>query len=202
MGYAAIPVRRLAISLITRVSPARRVGRIVLADLVGDAGAKRRLDLLEEALEHVEAVQPRSYAQLQRNLRRVLIISRGGQVYDFDIKACILDVAFVDRQEPTGIAGALVHEGVHARLDDLGIRYHNARRPAIERIAVRAQLDFLNAAGAPEQASALRAASKAEWWSDEAAVLRQVDQMRGFSVPPRIIRFCRRLLGYSSRTDD
>lgn len=164
-------------------------------DLAEDERADERLAKLTAALELVERVQPWRYAQLQRHLRRVIIIARGGQMYDFDIRACLLDAAFVAGQEVVTLAGALVHEGVHARLSDSGIRHRTANRARLERLTTDAQVHFLRTAGEETLAEAILAVAEREWWSDEAMLNRRVEQLRGYDAAPWMILLYRRLTG-------
>ena len=202
LGYVAIPFRRLVISLSTRLSPHRQVGRVRLADLVEDGRGMERLVKLAAALETVKEVQPWRHAQLQRHLRRVLVIARGGQIYDFDIRACVLDAPFVEKQEVVALAGALVHEGVHARLSDLGIRHRTADRGRVERLTTNAQVHFLKTAGADRLAEATLAVAAMEWWSDDAMLTRRVEQLKGYDVAPWVIRLYRRLSGVQDDQKD
>lgn len=182
----------MAIATLVRVAPSRRAGRIVLADFVDDGHAMPRIEKVWEALELVLRVQPWRHAQLQRHLRRILIIPRGGQLYDFRIRACVFDAGFVASEDVAALAGALVHEGVHARLADLGVRYEHATRARIERLAVAAQVHFLLSAGAKALAEATAEASRQEWWGDRALFDKRVEQMRGFGAPSWLIRLYRK----------
>jgi hypothetical protein len=194
-SHAVAPLRRLAMHAMIRDSPSTRVGDMAVVDLSGCDHSADRLSKLTSAIGVVREIQPWRYSQLQRYVCRVIIIPDGGQMYDFDLKACMFDVPFVDRCDVATLAGALVHETTHARLDAIGIRHRSADRPRIEQLAVRAQAHFLRAAGADDTPEATIAGTGPEWWDHDAMLRRRLQQLRGFGAPQCLLRLYRRLVG-------
>lgn len=165
------------------------------ADLVADERGEKRLDKLAAAIEEVRRVQPRQYSQLQRYLQRVLIIPAGGQLYDFSIRACVLDVQFVEHSVLILLASVLVHESVHARLNKMGVRHLSADMPRIEQLTIDVQAEFLNAAGRTDLVHAIQVAARTDWWTEQAMVKRRVEQLKGYGAPRWLMRLYRRALG-------
>lgn len=185
---AALARRFLASVLIHR-SPREMYGRIFVADLLADARSDRRIAVVRSALQLAACRFPRGHSLAQRYLPRILIVSGGGQAFAPTVQACILDTAFVDREDHAAIASLIFHEAAHARIERSGIRYSQARRERIERICVGVQADALSAFGDESAAERARAALLAPWWDDESRLRRRAEQLRAHGMPECVIRW-------------
>lgn len=164
------------------------MGSIVVADLVSDEGSSSRLATVIRALHLIENLLPYRWWFIQRRLRRVLIVEGGGQLYSFDLNACVLDVKFVTKTREARIAAMVVHEATHARLSWWGVGYDRASRQRIEEFCARVEADALTAFGLPRMASdvALRVASP--WWTDEQLLLRRASQREAHRISRPLAR--------------
>ena len=103
------------------------------------------LHRLDEALALAEAHQPWRVAHLRRDLRRILVARfacRGA--YFPGERTCLTELTFLARRDITAapVAASILHEGMHARVDRMGL--HPASRDIAreERLCRRAELDF------------------------------------------------------------
>jgi hypothetical protein len=100
---------------------------------------------LDEALSLIERYQPWRLAHLRRDLAQFLIVRypcRGA--YFPETRTCMTELTFLARRDITAapVRASIVHEGMHARTYQMGLRpgSHDAARE--ERICRRAELDF------------------------------------------------------------
>jgi hypothetical protein len=100
---------------------------------------------LGEALELIERVQPWRMAHLRRDLAGFLVTRypcRGA--YFPDSRACMTELTFLARRDITAapVASSIIHEGMHARAHQFGVRPESRDIAHEERICRRAELDF------------------------------------------------------------
>jgi hypothetical protein len=101
---------------------------------------------IDQALAVIENAQPRRLVQAKRYFRIIWIrrFALHRAAYAHRLRACILDTAFVAdcSFQPEQIAASIVHETIHARLEQCGFPYTWQNKARIERICRRAELDF------------------------------------------------------------
>lgn len=123
-------------------------GHVVDGIWVGSFPSDREpaIQRVEDALRLIERCAPLHYRRIKNNLARIWVhlVPHGAGCYSHSLNACLLDERIVTSETTTveWIASAIVHEATHARLEKLGIRYHEALRQRIERICARRELDF------------------------------------------------------------
>lgn len=103
------------------------------------------LERLDDALALIERAQPWRYRHLQRDLRGFLVTRyacRGA--YFPEDRLCMTELTFLNRRDITAapVASSIVHEGIHARVDVMGVRREGRDRAREERVCRRAELDF------------------------------------------------------------
>jgi hypothetical protein len=103
------------------------------------------LERLDEALGLIERVQPWRLRHLRRDLRYIWVVRfacRGA--YFPDERACMTELTFLNRRDITAapVASSIVHEGMHARVDRMGVRREGRDRAREERLCRRAELAF------------------------------------------------------------
>ncbi|MFZ1104523.1 MAG: hypothetical protein WAN86_17020 [Hyphomicrobiaceae bacterium] len=108
--------------------------------------AEATLRRVEEALGLIKTYDRPRYDRLTRDLERVWVrlTPSGSAHFDQSLWACILDERFVlaETTDAEMIAGAIVHEATHARLDRCGFRYEEDQRERVEAICNRRMLAF------------------------------------------------------------
>jgi hypothetical protein len=109
---------------------------------IATADVVRRLD---EALALIERYQPWRLAHLRRDLRAFRVIRfpcRGA--YFPDERTCMTELTFLNRRDITAapVASSIIHEGIHARVDCMGVNRESRDRAREERLCRRAELDF------------------------------------------------------------
>ena len=109
----------------------------------------RRID---EALGLIERVQQWRLAHLRRDLRYFWIVRfacRGA--YFPEDRACMTELTFLNRRDMTAaqVAASIIHEGIHARVDRMGVRREGRDRAREERLCRRAEFEFGIALGEP-----------------------------------------------------
>jgi hypothetical protein len=113
------------------------------------------LTRVEAALQLIKHHNPLHYSRVIHRLERIWVhlLPSGAAIYDRSLKACIFDERYVLAETMTleQIASTIVHEATHAGLEQWGITYDEKRRPRIEAICLRRELNF--AAGLPNSGS-------------------------------------------------
>ena len=100
---------------------------------------------LDEALRLIDRYQPWRLAHLRRDVLRFWVVRypcRGA--YFPETRTCMTELTFLARADITAapVAASIVHEGMHARTYQMGIREHSHDAPREERMCRRAELDF------------------------------------------------------------
>lgn len=135
-------------SLVERMDLWFSKGHVVDGIWVGSfpSDAEPAIQRIEDALRLIESSAPLHYRRIKNNLARIWVqlVPHGAGCYLHSLNACLLDARIVNSETTTveWIASVIVHEATHARLEKLGIRYHEAVRQRIERICARRELDF------------------------------------------------------------
>src|SRR5262245_1005211 len=89
------------------------------------------LDRLTAALGLVERYTPARFRRLRRDFRAIWVQRFACRAAYFpDERACLIELTFLAHPDitPAQVAASIVHEGVHARIRQLGIRH----RPGFE----------------------------------------------------------------------
>ena len=148
-------IRKLIAALTSRVAPADgapaaeaydlRGFRVVVENSRLDIATSAVLARMDEALELIERHQPWRLRHLRRDLREFRIVRYPcrGAYYPGE-RICITELTFLARTDITAapVASSIVHEGMHARVDRMGVRPESRDRAREERICRRAELDF------------------------------------------------------------
>jgi hypothetical protein len=103
------------------------------------------LGRIDEALGLIEQYQPWRLAHLRRDLEHFWIVRypcRGA--YFPDDGVCMTELTFLARRDISAapVAASIVHEGMHARVDRMGVRREDRDRAREERLCRRAELEF------------------------------------------------------------
>ncbi len=145
--------------------------KVVVENSRPDVATADVLERLGEAIDLIERHQPWRLAHLRRDLDKFWVVRypcRGA--YLPDERACMTELTFLARRDITAapVASSIVHEGMHARVHELGVRARSRDHAREERICRRAELEFGQAlpldVGAPviERARASLALSDAD----------------------------------------
>ena len=103
------------------------------------------LERLDEALGLIEQYQPWRLSHLRRDVDAIHVVRfpcRGAWIGEQG--ACVTELTFLARRDITAapVASSIIHEGMHARVDRMGVSRHNRDRAREERLCRRAELDF------------------------------------------------------------
>ncbi len=100
---------------------------------------------LYEALELIERYQPWRLRHLERDLRsfRIERFPCRGAYFPSE-RTCLTELTFLARRDITvaPVSASILHEGMHARVDRLGLAHPSRDIAREERICRRAELDF------------------------------------------------------------
>jgi len=168
---------------------------------------------LDAALELIERHQPSHFRRMRRDFSRIQVRRfpcRGA--YFPDTRICLVELTFVVNREftPTQVAATILHEAMHARLDNAGVKYDPAGAAKHERFCRRAEVEFgmLAPDGAPVVERALASLASAD---DEVAPVidwelagRRVDaaDLSALSAPDWMKRAIARRAGLDDTRDD
>jgi len=119
--------------------------RVVVENGRDDVRTADVLARLDEALALAERYQPWRVAHLRRDLRQFAVARFACRAAYFPgERTCLTELTFLARRDITAapVAASILHEGMHARVDRMGL--HPASRDIAreERICRRAELDF------------------------------------------------------------
>jgi hypothetical protein len=119
--------------------------RVLVENSRPDIATKDVLDRLDESLALIERHQPWRLKHLRRDLRHIVVTRfpcRGA--YIPAERTCITELTFLARRDITAatVASSIVHEGIHARVDQMGVRREGRDRAKEERLCRRAELEF------------------------------------------------------------
>lgn len=103
------------------------------------------LQRLDEALELIERYQPWRLRHLRRDIDEIRVVRfpcRGAWIPDQG--ACVTELTFLARRDISAapVASSIIHEGMHARVDRMGVSRHGRDRAREERLCRRAELEF------------------------------------------------------------
>jgi hypothetical protein len=122
---------------------------------------------LDEALGLIERYQPSHRRRMRRDFSRIQVRRfpcRGA--YFPDTRICLVELTFVVNRDftPTQVAATILHEAMHARLDNAGVKYDPADAAKHERFCRRAEVEFgmLAPDGAPVVDRALASLASAD----------------------------------------
>lgn len=100
---------------------------------------------LDDALALIERYQPWRLRHLRRDLDEIRVIRfpcRGAWMPDEG--ACVTELTFLARRDISAapVASSIIHEGMHARVDRMGVSRAGRDRAREERLCRRAELEF------------------------------------------------------------
>jgi hypothetical protein len=103
------------------------------------------VERLDEALRLIGAYQPWRLKHLRGDLDHILVARfacRGA--YFPGERKCLTELTFLARRDigPETVASSIVHEGMHARVDNMGVSRENRDRAKEERLCRRAELEL------------------------------------------------------------
>ena len=118
---------------------------VVVENTRPDIQTSAVLERLGESIDLVARHQPWRLAHLRRDLRHFRVVRypcRGA--YFPEHRACMVELTFLARRDigPATVASTIVHEGLHARVDRMGVSEVGRDRAREERICRRAELEF------------------------------------------------------------
>jgi hypothetical protein len=119
--------------------------RVVVENSRADIETASVVSRLDEALGLIELYQPWRLRHLRRDLREFWIVRypcRGA--YLPGERRCMTELTFLARRDITAapVASSIIHEGIHARVDCMGVRREGRDRAREERLCRRAELEF------------------------------------------------------------
>jgi len=118
---------------------------VVVENTRPDIATADVLHRLDEALALIERHQPWRFRHLQRDLRHIWVVRypcRGA--YLPGQRVCMTELTFLNRRDisPAPVASSILHEGMHARVDHMGLRPESRDSAREERLCRRAELEF------------------------------------------------------------
>ncbi|RUU01846.1 hypothetical protein EOD23_20715 [Mesorhizobium sp. USDA-HM6] len=130
--------------LAIKVSDKRTVNGMLVVYDAGKGG--RDADRVAAALQLIQDFDPIRYRRVVRDLKQIWITTIPGAVGRFvkSTSTCELDERFVlgENTVTEHIAGTIVHEATHARLEQQSISYEEKLRDRVEQVCMRRELAF------------------------------------------------------------
>lgn len=118
---------------------------VVVENSRPDITTESVLTRLDEAIELIERFQPWRLRHLRRDLRHIRVVRfpcRGA--YIPGDRVCVTELTFLARRDISAapVASSIIHEGMHARIDRMGVRAEHRDAAREERLCRRAELAF------------------------------------------------------------
>ena len=119
--------------------------RVVVENTRPDITTSDVVARLGEALDLIERYQPWRIRHLERDLIQFRVTRfpcRGA--YFPDERTCVTELTFLARRDINAatVASSVLHEGIHARVDRMGVRRETRDRAKEERLCRRAEVEF------------------------------------------------------------
>lgn len=140
---------------------------VTLINTRPDIDSEHVFQRLDAALGLIERHQPSHFRRMHRDFSRIQVRRfpcRGA--YFPDTRICLVELTFVVNPEftPTQVAATILHEAMHARLDNAGVKYESTSAAKHERFCRRAEVEFGMVApdGAPVVERALASLASAD----------------------------------------
>jgi hypothetical protein len=118
---------------------------VVVENTRPDIETAQVLARLDEALGLIERYQPWRLAHLRRDLRRIRVARFPCRGAYFPLeRTCLTELTFLARTDITAapVASSIVHEGMHARVSEMGVSPEQRDAAREERLCRRAELEF------------------------------------------------------------
>jgi hypothetical protein len=187
-------LRRVIVGASVRLLPRRVVNGVEIVAFSGTDDPEQHFARIAAALELVHAYWPSRFARLTRDLKRIALVGRGGEVYDHGLKTYMVDLQVLQRRSIEEVGMAIVHEATHARLWNCNIKTTRDREARVEALCVAQEVEF--AARLPNGSSLIENARRKlsqPWWGEAAQETRLEDQLVSLHVPSWLIAL-RRLI--------
>jgi hypothetical protein len=102
---------------------------------------------IRSALDLIAAYAPAEFNRIATLMRGIIVTRCFGARGEWrqSLNACVISTHFLRSEDatPASVAGTIIHELMHARLDAIGFDYREERRARIERICYRRSQRFL-----------------------------------------------------------
>ena len=184
--------RRAIVGASVRLLPRRVVNGMEVVFFSGAGDPDMHLDKVAAALDLVRQCSPRRFARIRRDITRIAVVGRGGEVYDHALRTYMVDLEVLQHRSTEEAALAIVHEATHARLWNCNIKTTERNEARIESLCVKQEIEFAarltNAATLIERA---RAKLSQPWWGAAPQERRMEDQLLSLRVQKWIIAVLR-----------
>jgi hypothetical protein len=140
---------------------------VTLINTRPDIDGEHVFERLDAVLALIERYQPSHFRRMHRDFARIQVRRfpcRGA--YFPETRTCLVELTFIVNPEftPTQVAATILHEAMHARLDNAGVKYESTSAAKHERFCRRAEVEFGMVApdGAPVVERALASLASAD----------------------------------------
>lgn len=118
---------------------------VTLMNTRPDIDSEEVFQRLDTALGLIERYQPSHFRRMHRDFARIQVRRfpcRGA--FFPETRTCLVELTFVVNPEftPTQVAATILHEAMHARLDNAGVKYESTSAAKHERFCRRAEVEF------------------------------------------------------------
>lgn len=118
-------------------------GYRVIIDCDTELDRTRVRAIVGDALERIATTSPRIGRRMRREVHQLLVMpEKTPAAAYFHPGTIFIPLQFFDDSDSDYVAGAIVHEATHARLETQGVRYWPHLRARIERRCFREELEF------------------------------------------------------------
>jgi hypothetical protein len=180
-----VPLRFVGLRLGILLAERRQVRGLLILDMSLSAAAAPEIARVADALELIEREDPRRFARIVHDARRVVLIPAAGSAGEYwhHFRAIVLDVGHVRAAEPVALAATIIHEATHARIKRAGIPSPPALRERIELRCVAEEISFVTKfPGSDGFVQRAGERLKLRWWEGDHGAWRVERQLN--TLPP------------------
>ena len=190
------PLDMLAHRAIIYSAPRRRVHGILTSCSDDDVDCDVFFEKIQQALDLIGRYDKRRLERMKRNVKAIALGLPAYNYYASSVAAVLLSAEWFPTASAKNIAGVLVHEATHARLDQAGHRTYAENRERHEKICIAEQLAFARRLPNSEAlVNAILRVAEHSWW-DEAGRRTLVEQaVEGHGLPDWLKRLLVRFFG-------
>ncbi|HEY3933138.1 MAG TPA: hypothetical protein VGL65_00825 [Gemmatimonadales bacterium] len=170
-----------------------------LVALSNDVDWQRFVARIDEVIATIDLYDKRRLAVIRSRVRSFVLVSDGGDHFDRDLRAIVLNERSVVLRTLADLTLLVVHEATHAMIHARGVRGSWATQERVERLCVAEEARF--ARRMPDgDALAVQAIAKLDrkWWTEDKVAEREEALFRALRIPHwvlRVRRFGRRAPG-------
>lgn len=162
---------------------------IIPADLEYAALLDEHMKKLDAALQLIGQTESRRLVRMRGDISKILVRKAASSAYLSTSQTVLLTTQLLRLHDEATVAGVLVHEATHARINRWGIRAWPDVLPRIERRCLREQISWLERlSGRSDLVTHYRNWLEKSWWTPQLRIERNTKYFRELGMPDWMLK--------------